>query len=83
MWVVTADRSRRAVSPHIVQFSYVPRNEIRVNEDAIPTPDLWDDPDPTFSGPSIARKTALGLDEGHVLILEFADSWTGKDAKPG
>lgn len=67
--------SYRALLPEIITFSYVPRNQIRVN-----VADKASD-EPDFSACMEPKDSRLGLtnevEPEHVLLLEFAESWKG------
>lgn len=64
----------------MMTFAYIPRNELPVNDE--PVHDRAREGSPvSFAGPSMSRDSRLGLDEGHVLVLNLHDTWTGQSAK--
>ncbi|KAJ7590973.1 DEAD/H helicase [Mycena floridula] len=67
----------KALLPHMVRFSYVPENEVRIHASEPVEPPNGRCASPDFS---ISRGTALGSGSGseHILLLEFQDNWTGQ-----
>lgn len=70
--------SLRALLPDIVKFSYIPRNDSAINENA----DLKGKhraKSPDFVIPSTRVSNASG--EGRILVLEFADNLRGNKSR--
>jgi hypothetical protein len=66
--------------PDLVKFSYIPKNELKVNEnDASVGRARARSPDFTI-GPS-SFKALAREEEGHVLVLEFFDNLKGKKSR--
>ncbi|KAF9070382.1 P-loop containing nucleoside triphosphate hydrolase protein [Rhodocollybia butyracea] len=62
----------KALLPEIINFAYVPHNQLRVNS----VHKSADEPD--FSAFSTSRESLVLAEEPeHVLLLEFAESWKG------
>ncbi|EAU88392.2 DEAD/H helicase [Coprinopsis cinerea okayama7 len=60
----------KALLPDVIRFSYIPKEELRVNGDKDKDFELR-------TGPSASSAT----DEGHVLILEMVDNLKGKQSR--
>lgn len=74
----------RALLPDLVNFAYIPQNEIRVHA-AVNVAEREGSPD--FASFQTSRDSLLGSNESaepeHVLVLDFAENWSGKPSSEG
>lgn len=65
----------RALLPNLIKFSYIPKNDLRMNDDPEKVSAKDDRVVPLFSNSDLSNKID---NEGHVLVLEFLDNLKGK-----
>ena len=69
----------RALLPDLIKFSYIPQNDLRINENSqIHAPPGGRDRSPDFTLASWSTKMQVVEPEEHVLVLEFAENSKGK-----
>ncbi|KAF8078143.1 P-loop containing nucleoside triphosphate hydrolase protein, partial [Lyophyllum atratum] len=73
----------KALLPDQIKFSYIPRNDLRVNEQSLSASRGHRERSPDYSAFRNASTSKIPIDdeEEHVLVLEFVDNARGKKIK--
>ncbi|GLB35145.1 putative DNA replication factor CDT1 like [Lyophyllum shimeji] len=73
----------KALLPDLIKFSYIPRNDIRINEESISASKGLRErsPDNSTSCAASTSRIRLENEEEHVLVLEFIDNTRGKKTR--
>jgi DEAD/DEAH box helicase domain-containing protein len=70
----------RALLPDLINFAYIPQNELRIHGDSQGQRDRSPDFS-TISAPSDSLIGGINEAEEHVLVLDFADNSRGKKSQ--
>ncbi len=68
----------RALLPDLVKFSYIPKNDLKVNENDISSGKRRDK-SPDFTIPSSSG--SLASEDEHILVLDLSDNLKGKRSR--